>query len=60
MKDKVIGSGKSKEVSKSPWECKVRKRAKESKWANDAQKEINGIQEPASNVIKSPMTMLSH
>ena len=27
---------------------------KESEWAKDAQKEINGTQEPASNVIKRP------
>ena len=54
MKDKVIGLGKPKGVSKSPWECKVRKRAKESKWAKDAQDEINGTKEPTSNVIQSP------
>ena len=51
MKDKVIGLGKPKGVSKSPWECKVRKRAKESKWAKDAQDEINGTKEPTSNVM---------
>ena len=28
MKDKVIGPRKPKGVSKSSWECKVRKRAK--------------------------------
>ena len=31
MKDEVIGPGKLKRVSKSPWECKV------GKWAEDAQ-----------------------
>ena len=31
MKDKVIGSGKPKRVSKSPWECRIRK------WAENAQ-----------------------
>ena len=31
MKNKVIGPGKPKRVSKSPWKCKVRK------WAKDAQ-----------------------
>ena len=29
MKDKVIGSGKPKGASKSPWECGIRKRAKD-------------------------------
>ena len=33
---------------------------KERKWAKDALEEINGAQEPASNVIKSPMIILSH
>ena len=33
---------------------------KESKWAKDAQEEINGTQEPASNVIKNSMIILSH
>ena len=36
------------------------RKPKESKWAKDAQKEINGTQEPASNVIKGPITILSH
>ena len=31
MKDIVIGPGKPKRVSKSPWECRIRK------WAEDAQ-----------------------
>ena len=57
MRDKVIGLEKPKRVSKSPWEYRVRKKAKkmpkESKWAKDAQKK-NGTQEPASNVTKKP------
>ena len=56
MRDKVIGPRKPKGVSKSTWECRVRKRAKrpkESKWAKDVQKE-NGTQEPVSNVTKRP------
>ena len=36
------------------------RKPKESKWTKGAQEEINGTQELASNVIKSPMTMLSH
>ena len=28
--NKIIGPGKSNEVSKSPWECRVSKRAKEA------------------------------
>ena len=31
MKNNIIGSGKPKRVSKSPWECRVRK------WAKDGQ-----------------------
>jgi len=38
MKDKVIGPGKPKGVSKSPWECRARKGPKKSKWAKDAQR----------------------
>ena len=30
MRDNVIGPGKPKEFSKSPWECKVKKRAEEA------------------------------
>ena len=33
---------------------------KESKWAKDAQEEINGTKELTSNVIKSLMIILSH
>ena len=36
------------------------RKPKESKWTKDAQEEINGTQEPASNVIKGPITILSH
>ena len=54
MRDKVIGPGKPKEVSKKLWECRVRKRAKESKWAKDAQEKTNGTQELASNIPKRP------
>ena len=46
MKDKAIRLRKPKGVSKSPWEYKIRKRAK------DAQEEINWTKEPTSNVIK--------
>ena len=45
MKDKVIRPGKPKRVSKSPWECRTRK------WAKDAQGERNGPKEPISNVM---------
>ena len=45
MKDEVIGPGKLKRVSKSPWECKV------GKWAKDAQEERNRTKEPTSNVM---------
>ena len=60
MRDKVIEPEKLKEFSKSPWECKVKKMAKESKWARDAQEKTNGTQEPVSDVIKEPMAVLSH
>ena len=30
------------------------RKPKESKWAKDAQKEINGTKEPTSNVIQNP------
>ena len=36
------------------------RKPKESKWTKDAQEEINGTQELASNVIKGPITILSH
>ena len=61
MRDKVIGRGSPKKIEKSPWECRVRKTAKESKWAKDAQEKTNGMQEPASNITeKAQMTILSH
>ena len=58
MRDNVIGPGKPKEFSKSLWECKVKKRAKESKRARQAQGKTNGTQEPASDVIKELMAIL--
>ena len=45
MKNKVIGIGKPKRVSKSPWECIIRK------WGKDGQEERNGTKEPTSNVM---------
>ena len=60
MRDNAIGPEKPKELSKSPWKCKVKKRAKESKWARDTQEKTNGTQEPASDVIKEPMVVLGH
>ena len=47
-KDEVISPKKLKGVSKNPWECRVKKMAK------DTQKEINGTKEPTSNVRQSP------
>ena len=50
----VIGSRKSKRVSKNSWVCRIRKWAKDaqgSKWAKDVQEEINGTKEPTSNVM---------
>ena len=41
------------------WEKGPRK-PRESKWPKDAQEEANGTLEPASNVIKEPMAILSH
>ena len=62
MRYKVIGSGKSKRVSKGPWESRIGKgprKPKENKWAKDAQKG-NGTQELANNVRKGPVNTLSH
>ena len=55
MKDNVIGPVKPKKVSKSPWECKLRKGAKDAqgkqmgqrclrrkKWDKGAHKQCNG------------------
>ena len=43
MRDNVIGPGKPKEFSKCPWECKVKKRAKE------AQGKQTGLGRPRKN-----------
>ena len=62
IKYKVIGSRKSKRVSKGPWESRIGKgprKPKQVKWAKDAQEE-NGIQEPASSVRKGLVNTLSH
>ena len=62
MKYKVIGPGKPKRVSKSPWESRIGKwlrKPKEVKWAKNAQEE-NGTQEPASSIRKGPVNTLSH
>ena len=40
MKDKVIGLGKPKGVSKSPWECRVWKRGPKGP------KKVNGLRMP--------------
>ena len=45
IKNKIIGLEKPKRVSKSPWECRVRK------WAKNAQEERNGTKKPTSNVM---------
>ena len=56
-----MGRGSPKKLVKNSWECRVRKRAKESKWAKDAQEKTNGTQESASNITKkAQMTILSH
>ena len=63
MKDKVIGPRKPKGISNSPWERRIRKRAEDAQgkqMGQRCQEEINGTQEPASNVIKSPMIIRSH
>ena len=62
MKYKVIGPGKSKRVSKGPWESRIGKglrKPKEIKRAKDAQEE-NGTQEPANSVRKGLVNTLSH
>ena len=43
MRNKVIGPGKPKGVSKSPWVCRIKKQAK------DAQEKKNGTKKPTSN-----------
>ena len=58
-----MGRGSPKELVKTHENAKLEKglrMPKESKWAKDAQEEINGTQEPASNVIKSPMIIQNH
>ena len=64
MKDKEIGLKKSKRVSKSPWECRIRKNSRgyprKANGPRMPKRKINGTQEPVSNVIKSPMIILSH
>ena len=45
IKDKVIGSGKSKRVSKSQWESRIRKNGqgcpRRNKWDKGAYKQCN-------------------
>ena len=64
IKNKVIGPGKPKGVSKSPWERKIRKNGRRyPRKANGPRmpkRKINGTYELASNVIKSPKIILSH
>ena len=54
MKDKVIGSGKPKRVSKSPWERRVRKKGQGKLVGQGCLKGNKGTKEPTSNVIQSP------
>ena len=52
MRNKLLGPGKPKGVSKSPWVCRIRKLDKDaqwSKWAKDAEREGNGTKEPTNN-----------
>ena len=52
-----MGQGSPKELVKTHGNTKLRKgprKPKESKWAKDAQEEINGTKKPTSNVIQSP------
>ena len=50
--NKFIGSGKPNEVSKSPWECKISKRAKEAQRKASGprmpKRKTKGTQEPMS------------
>ena len=62
MKYKVIRPGKSKRVSKGPWESRIGKgprKPKKIKWVKDVQEE-NGTQEPTNIVRKGPVNTLSH
>ena len=52
-----MGQGSPKELVKADGIVELEKgsrKPKESKWAKDAQEEINGTKEPTSNVIQSP------
>ena len=58
-----MGQGSLKELVKARGNVELEKgprKPKESKWAKDAQEKTNGTQELISNVIKGPMTILSH
>ena len=58
-----MGRGSTKNSVKAHENAKLRKglrKLKESKWARDAQMKTNGTQEPANDVIKEPMAVLSH
>ena len=64
MRNNVIGSRKPKELSKSPWVCKVKEKGRGSpRKANGLRTpkgKTNETQELASDVIKEPMAVLSH
>ena len=52
-----------KNLVKAHENAKLRKglrKPKESKWVRDAQRKTNGTQEPANDVIKELMAVLSH
>jgi len=54
MEDKIIGSGKPKELVKAYGYADLEnglRMPKESKWAKDAQEERNRTKEPTSNVV---------
>ena len=58
-----MGQESPKNLVKAHGNAKLRKgsrKPKESKRAWDAQGKTNGIQEPASDVIKEPMAILVH
>ena len=64
MRNNVIGPRKPKELSKSPWECKVKEKGRGSpRKANGLgtpKGKTNETQEFASDVIKEPIAVLSH
>ena len=63
MRYNVIVPEKPKELNKSPWECKVKKRAKETHGKQMGQgcpEKTNGTQEPVSDVIKESIVILGH